>query len=289
MRHVILLEVCLQGGVVPFINNKRENAMKIIDAHAHIFPDKIADGASGGIGRFYDMPVAYDGRVDTLFTAGEQAGVSYFVVQSVATVPEQVAAINRFIAGQMRLYPDRLTGLGTLHPASADIGADFDQIISLGLKGIKLHPDFQKFNVDDPAAFAIYERAEGVLPMLIHTGDYRYDYSHPRRLKKVLAQFPKLTVIAAHFGGWSVWPEAAAVLADTGVYVDTCSSLYELTPEKAGEMIRLFGVDHVLFGTDYPMWDYGEEIERFDRLDLDELSRQKILCDNAKKLFSISI
>lgn len=263
--------------------------MKIIDAHAHIFPDKIAAGASGGIARFYDMPTVYDGRVDTLFDAGEAAGVSHFVVQSVATVPEQVSSINQFIAGQMQCHPDRLTGLGTLHPSSADVGADFDQIIQLGLKGIKLHPDFQKFNIDDPAAFAIYERAEGVLPMLIHSGDHRYDYSHPRRLKRALRQFPKLTVIAAHFGGWSVWPEAAAHLTDTGVYVDTSSSLYALSAAQAREMIDLFGADHVLFGTDYPMWDYKIEMERFDRLDLDELSRQKILYGNAKRLFTISI
>jgi len=259
----------------------------IIDSHAHIFPDKIAAGAVGGIARFYEMPVAYDGRVETLFDAGGKAGVSHFVVQSVATVPAQAASINRFIAEQTRLHPDRLTGLGAMHPAG-DIAADFEQILSLGLKGIKLHPDFQQFYIDDPAAFPIYERAEGVLPILIHTGDYRYDYSHPRRLAKVLEAFPKLTVIAAHFGGWSEWPAAMEYLAGKGLYVDTSSSLYALSPEEARELIARFGPERVLFGTDFPMWEYRAEMERFEKLELDEGTRRRILWENAERLFGIA-
>lgn len=262
--------------------------MQIIDAHTHIFPDKIAETASGGIARFYGLPCRYDGKIGTMFEAGAKAGVSHFVVQSVATVPNQVTSINNFIAGQVKLYPGRLTGLGTMHPGSSDTDADFEQIIRLGLKGIKLHPDFQKFNIDDPAAFAIYERAEGKLPILMHSGDYRYDYSHPRRLRKALDAFPKLIVIAAHFGGWSEWPAAREYLTGKDIYIDTSSSLYMLPPQKALELIGAFGEDRVLFGTDYPMWDHETEISRFDRLELDEAARRKIFFENAAKLFSIS-
>ncbi len=263
------------------------NKEMIIDAHAHIFPDKIALKASEGISLFYEMPVVYDGKRDTLFEAGGNAGISHFVVQSVATAPEQVSSINHFIAEQVRRYPDKLTGLGTLHPHSSDIDRDFNELLSLELKGIKLHPDFQKFRIDDPEALAVYERAEGILPILIHSGDFRYDYSHPSRLERVLKTFPKLTVIAAHFGGWSEWPAAMKHLAETDVYVDTSSSLYEISPEKASEMIRLFGSEHVLFGTDFPMWDYADERKRFDRIDLDESARRRILYENAARVFSI--
>jgi len=263
--------------------------MLIIDAHAHIFPDKIAASASAGIEQFYGMPVAYDGKAETLFEAGGRAGVSHYVVQSVATVPQQVSGINNFIAAQMRAHPHLLTGLGTLHPASAGLDADFGELLRLGLKGIKLHPDFQCFKIDDPAVFPVYERAEGVLPLLIHAGDHRYNYSHPRRLLAVLKSFPGLTVIAAHLGGWSEWPEAVRLLAGKGLYVDTSSSLYALPPARATRFIRLFGAERVLFGTDYPMWEYGGEMRRFDRLELDETERRKILCDNARELFSIGL
>ncbi|MCL2884232.1 MAG: amidohydrolase family protein [Oscillospiraceae bacterium] len=259
----------------------------IIDAHAHIFPDKIAAAAAGGIQRFYDMPVTYDGTADTLLAAGGAAGVTHFIVQSVATVPEQVESINQFIAEQVRLHPGQLTGLGAMHPA-CDVAAAFEQIAALGLGGVKLHPDFQQFNIDDLAAFPIYERAQAAgLPLLLHTGDYRYDYSHPRRLAAVLKRFPRLTVIAAHFGGWSVWSDAAKCLAGTGVYVDTCSSLYALEPKKARKLIDLFGEERVLFGTDYPMWEYGAERERFEALGLEEETKEKILYKNAQRLFGI--
>ncbi len=260
----------------------------IIDAHAHIFPDAIAMRASEAIAKFYDLEVVYDGKLDTLLEAGSQWGVRHFIVQSVATVPEQVSSINRFIAEQMRLHPEHLTGLGTLHPASDHLEADMDQIVELGLKGIKLHPDFQKFHIDDPAALAIFERAEGRLPLLVHSGDFRYDYSHPQRLVNVLKTFPKLTVVAAHFGGWSEWEEAAKLLVGTGVYVDTSSSLYGVTPERVRQLIDLFGPDHVLFGTDFPMWEYGPEMERFERLGLDAATRRLILSENAKRVFGLT-
>ena len=137
----------------------------IIDAHAHIFPEKIAEKAAAGISGFYDnMPVAYNGMLKTLLAEGEAAGVSRFVVQSVATVPEQVPSINSFIAASVCAYPDKLIGFGALHPDYPDIAGETERIISLGLKGIKLHSDFQRFNIDDERAFPIYEAAEGRLP-----------------------------------------------------------------------------------------------------------------------------
>ena len=169
----------------------------IIDAHAHIFPDKVAARAADGISSFYNLKVRFDGTVDSLLKINEEAGIDMAVVQSVATVPEQVHNINSFIAEQVRLHPDKFIGFGALHPDFPDIAGETERIISLGLKGIKLHSDFQKFNIDDPKAFPIYEAAEGRLPILFHCGDDRYDFSHPRRLYNVMKRFPKLTIIGA--------------------------------------------------------------------------------------------
>ena len=154
----------------------------IIDAHAHIFPDKIASRAADGISSFYDIPVRFDGSVGQLLEINRKAGVDRAIVQSVATVPEQVHNINNFISEQVRLHPEQLIGFGALHPDFPDIAGETERIISLGLRGIKLHSDFQRFNIDDPKAFPIYEAAEGRLPILFHCGDARYDYSSPKRL-----------------------------------------------------------------------------------------------------------
>ena len=72
----------------------------IIDAHAHIFPDKIASRAADGISSFYDIPVRFDGSVGQLLEINRKAGIDRAIVQSVATVPEQVHNINNFISGK---------------------------------------------------------------------------------------------------------------------------------------------------------------------------------------------
>lgn len=256
----------------------------IIDAHAHIFPDKIAEKAVEGIGGFYGMNVDYDGTLGTLLSEGAAAGVDRFIVQSVATVPEQVTAINNFIAASVEKFPDKLIGFGAMHPDFADIAGETERIISLGLKGIKLHSDFQRFDIDDERAFPIYEAAEGRLPVLFHIGDNRYDYSSPERLMNVVKRFPKLTVIGAHLAGWSMWDKGAELFAGSGIYADCSSSLYAMSPEHAVELIRKLGADRVMWGTDYPMWSAKDELERFNRLPLTDRERRLILSENARRL-----
>ncbi|MGN0651029.1 MAG: amidohydrolase family protein [Oscillospiraceae bacterium] len=258
----------------------------IIDAHAHIFPDKIAERAVEGIGGFYGLQTRGDGTLSSLLSQGEKAGIGRFLVQSVATVPEQVQSINNFISASVKQYPDKLVGFGAIHPDYPDISGEIERIISLGLKGIKLHSDFQQFNLDDERAFPIYEAAQGRLPILFHIGDSRYDYSAPERLMNVVKRFPKLTVIAAHLAGWTVWERAEALFAGKGlIYADCSSSLYAMTPERGAELIRRLGTDRVMFGTDYPVWDAAGELERFNRLPLSEAEREAILCGNFIRLF----
>ena len=263
---------------------------KIIDAHCHIYPDKIAVKASESTGRFYSISMAMDGKTSTLLEYGEKAGIDHFIVQSVATTPHQVSSINRFIASSVAESGGNFTGLGTLHPDSENIEDDVNELIGLGLKGIKLHPEIQGFKVDDYRMLKIYELCEGRLPILMHTGDNRYDLSNPNRLSTILDIYKDLTIIGAHFGGWSIWEEATKKLCGyKNLYVDCSSSLYAITPEKAKELIEIYGAKRVLFGTDYPMWEPSEELERFMKIDLTDEQREDILYKNATKLFNIEI
>lgn len=261
---------------------------KIIDAHCHIYPDKIAEKASENTGHFYDLPASLDGKISTLLEHGKKAGIEHFIVQSVATTPKQVSSINNFIAESVASSDGHFTGLGTLHPDSEDMEADVNEILALGLKGVKLHPDIQKIAIDDPKMKEIYRLCEGRLPMLLHTGDYRYDFSNPNRMMPILEQYPDLTVIGAHFGGWSIWEEATEKLCKyKNFLVDCSSSLYAISPEKANELIHVYGVERVLFGTDYPLWKPEIEIDRFMQIELTEKEREDIFYNNAAKLFLI--
>lgn len=252
----------------------------IIDSHAHIFPEKIAAKASAGIGAFYNMSMSYDGTLRALFEQGSAAGVDKYLVQSVATVPTQVESINNFIAQSVRDYPERLIGFGALHPDYADIAAETERIIALGLKGIKLHSDFQGFSIDDEKAYPIYEAAQGRLPILFHVGDPRSDRSSPERLLRVVKLFPQLKVIGAHLCGWTCWERGAELFANENVYADCSSTLYALPPEKAAQLIRRIGVEKVFWGTDYPMWSAEEELERLDALPLSDREKELILGGN---------
>ncbi|MDD6146967.1 MAG: amidohydrolase family protein [Oscillospiraceae bacterium] len=263
----------------------------IIDCHCHIYPDSIADRAVEGIKNFYDLDMAYDGRYHTLVASGNQISVKHYIIFSVATTPHQVHSINRFIADTVRQSGGLMTGLGTLHPDSDEIGEGIAEIKRLGLKGVKLHPDFQRFRVDDKKCFPIYEMCQAEnLPVLLHTGDSRYAFSNPENVRPILEAFPKLTVIGAHFGGWSCWKEACRALSHyENFYVDCSSSFDWLTPEESAELVRAYTADRVLFGTDFPMWDHELEYKRFMAMELSDEDNRKILYQNACKLFSIEL
>ena len=265
------------------------NGIEIIDAHCHIYPEKIAEKAVAGTDRFYDTVSFAKGTVSDLLDVGVGAGIDRFIVQSVATTPKQVKSINEFIKTEVDTYPDKLIGLGTLHPESEDIKGDVDHLIELGLHGVKLHPDIQGFKIDDYRCLKIYEICEEKnLPILMHTGDKRYDNSNPNRLLPVLEIYNNLTVIGAHFGGWSIWEEAAEKYKGIkNFYVDCSSSFNYIDKATAKRLIRTLGADRVLFGTDYPMWNPKAELEYFLSLGLDSEEIMSILNINAKKIFNL--
>lgn len=265
----------------------------LIDAHCHIYPDPIARKAVGGISHFYgDLPFdTYDGTLHRLLESGSAYGVEHNIVFSVATTPHQVHSINTYIAKSELEHPGRFTGLGTMHLDSEDMDADFQEVLDLGLHGIKLHPDIQGFAIDEPRAMHIFEMCEDAgLPIYVHTGDKRYDFSNPNRVKNVLEAFPKLKFVGPHLGGWSVWEEALKVLPKyDNIIVDTSSSLYEIDEGLARDIIRAFGSERVMFGTDYPMWPVSAELKHMEALDLTDEEYENIYWRTCANLFDITL
>ena len=260
--------------------------MTIVDAHAHIFPSKIAVKATDSVGAFYDVGMRYVGSPENLLESGRAIGVDKYFVHSVATTPAQVRSINTFIAEQCAEHPEFI-GFGAMHPGVEDIQAEIDNIIALGLKGIKMHPDFQRFNIDDECAMPIYECAQGRLPILFHMGDYRYDWSHPARLAKILDSFPELDCIAAHFGGYTVWDEALGYLLPRRCWADTSSTLgMKNDSDYVRGLVKKWGTERLLFGTDFPMWDHAEELERFNALGITGDALEAVMGGNALALLA---
>ncbi len=260
----------------------------VIDSHCHIYPEKIVTAAVSATDRFYDVKSERIGTVEDLLNKEHTAGIDKFIVQSVATTPKQVNSINEFIAREVSEHCE-LVGLGTMHPDSADLKGDIEHLISLGLRGVKLHPDIQDFKIDDYRCLKIYELCEERgLPILMHTGDNRYDRSNPNRLLPILQIYSSLNIVGAHLGGWSIWDTACDALAGLpNLYVDCSSSFHYMEKEKAREVILKYGVDRVLFGTDYPMWRADKEIEYLLSLGFSDNDYKKIFSENAKKLYNL--
>ena len=265
--------------------------MPVIDAHAHIYPDKISAKAVSAVGRFYGVEHKMEGKgtVSDLLSHRETSDVTHFLVHSVATTPHSVTTINSFIAEQCELHPEFI-GFGTMHQDFEDMEAEVDRAIELGLHGFKLHPDTQMVNMDDPRLMRVYEIAQDLhLPLIIHCGDYRYDYSHPRRLKRILHEFPDLVVDAAHFGGWSIQDWALEFLEDERCFLDMSSSMHSLGPRRTRELVLAYGTDRILFGSDFPMWEPADELRKFTSLGFSDAQLEDMCWHNAERFLGMKI
>ncbi len=261
---------------------------KVYDFHVHIYPEKIARKAVESVGNYYLIKMqCEDGTVDELKRRVEGSGITNSLVHSVAVAPRTVQSINNFISEQCAAHPE-FVGFGAMHADYPEPEEEIDRMISLGLRGVKIHPDTQFFDLDDPKMMRVYDymRQKG-LPLLAHVGDYRVDYTHPRRLKHILREFPDLTVIGAHFCGWSLWDLAIEFVKDENCFMDTSSSIMYTGNVRAKELINIYGADRCLFGSDFPMWDPKAELENFMTLGLTDEQYEKTLYINAERILGI--
>lgn len=259
---------------------------RVADAHTHIYKPKIADKASAAIGAFYrqrmDVPTPIS---EQLIAKGQEVGCERYLVCSAATKVEQVSSINAFIAQECDAHRE-FVGLGTAHPELTDPDALVQQLLDLGLHGIKLHPDCQHFYIDDERMMPIYRAlCEANLVVMFHVGDERYDYSAPEGVLRVLECNPGLRCHAAHFGCCRIWKRRPLVLAGAPVVYDTSSMLAYASIDEALELVDALGVEKLMWGTDFPMWDYREEIERFLALGLSPEDNKAILYDNFERFY----
>ena len=269
--------------------------MPIVDAHAHIYPEKIASKAVQAIGRFYGVEesMAGKGSADNLLDIGARSGITHFIVHSVATTAHSVPIINTFLAEQAAAHPEFIA-FGTMHHEFEDMEAEVERALGLGLHGFKLHPDTQRVNMDDPRLMNFYEIIAGRVPLVLHTGDYRQDFSSPRRLERVLHAFPDLVVDAAHLGGWSIYDIGYDVLHENllnseRLFVDASSAFALVGRRHMRELIRMWGSDRVMFGSDYPMWDPASELNEMRHCDLTDDELEKVLWRNAAALSGVQV
>lgn len=262
--------------------------MTVVDAHVHVYPEKIALRAAESVGDFYQCPMFKEGSVSAMLAAVEGSPITHHIIYSVATKPSNVESINDFIAAECKKHPN-FVGFMAMHQDYPNPETEIERAIGLGLRGMKLHPDTQKVNMDDDRLMRIYELIEGRMPLVMHCGDYRTDFSHPRRMKRILHEFPNLVVDAAHFGGWSVFDLAVEYLENENCFLDMSSSQKFLGRRRTRELCEIYGADRILFGSDFPMWDPSEEFEMFESLDFPKADFEKMTWHNAERFIGMDI
>ena len=263
--------------------------MKYFDFHTHIFPDKIAGKAIGFLEEYYHHQWPGDGSRADLLAAMDDAEVYASVIFSCATKPEQVVPANDFLAQLQNESNGRFLAFGTLHPDHRDIAGELQRIKDMGLKGIKFHPDFQKIYLDEPKMMKIYELIGDSMPIVLHMGDWRTDFSSPWRLAGVLDALPHLNIVAAHFGGYSEWDEVKKHLVGRRVWFDTSSTFWELPAGEAREIALAHGTDKLLFGSDYPTSLPKAAIRDVLSMELSEADNEKIFYRNAMELLGLEL
>ncbi|MCH5265940.1 MAG: amidohydrolase family protein [Lachnospiraceae bacterium] len=271
----------------------------IIDAHTHIYPEKIVKKAIAKLEANSGIPAKVNGLKSGLTASMKEAGVDYSVLLPVATSPRQVDSINEE-AGQTNASAKEtgLLSFGGIHPDTPNYKEVLKRIQALGLKGIKLHPDYQETFFDDIRYKRIVAAATELgLYIMVHAGEDigLPDPIHcrPKQVREVLAETESDRLILAHMGGWRLWDEVEEQLAGEKVYFDTAFSTDSveatgmLGKEEFVHLVRAHGADRIVFGTDSPWSGQKENVEWLRQTSLTEEEKEKIFAGNMRKILGI--
>jgi predicted TIM-barrel fold metal-dependent hydrolase len=257
----------------------------IIDVHTHAWPDSVAAKALAGTCK--DLHCFGDGKIATLVQQLDEAGIDRAVVLAVANTPDRVDNANRFVGA---LYRKRFIGFGSVH-AGLSPEENIAALERYRLTGAKIHPLFQNYGLDDPGLLATLDAMQGRFMALIHVGagnEHARERCTPAMLRRVLELFPRLDVIACHFGGYRMLDEAEESVIGMRAYVDTAwpPTLRGVDAARLRAIIRRHGTERVLFGSDWPMASPGAEIEVVRGLGLTDQEVEGILGGNFARLLA---
>ncbi|MBF0329991.1 MAG: amidohydrolase family protein [Nitrospirae bacterium] len=258
----------------------------IIDFHTHAFPDKLAEKAIPVLEKEGDCKANLDGKISSLLSAMDRCSIEKSVICSIATKPSQFDSI---LSWSKEIASDRIIPFLSLHPADPQWEEHIEAIKLEGFKGIKMHPYYQEFDLDERRLFPIYEKiADEGLILLSHTG---FDIAFPKDRKadpakiiNVLEAVPSLKLVASHLGAWDDWAEVERHMSGREVYMEISFSLELLNNADARRIITSHPEGYILFGSDSPWTEQCAAIKRLQGLGLGESLEKRILRDNALSL-----
>lgn len=262
----------------------------LIDFHIHAFSEKIAERAIKQLEITCGQKALTDGTVDDTVRLMRASGVDRAVLLPIATKVTQQTVINDWAASHNG--KDGIISFGSVHPDAPDLFDELERIVSLGLRGVKLHPDYQKFLINDPRIDPLWDALESLgLPVTVHAGFDPLTGDRvccmPSEARKMLSRYPRLRIIFAHMGGNQFWQESYDELCGVKgeVWLDTAYIL-RCPDDLLLKMIRRHGVERVLFATDCPWASPKDTLEKLDRLPLTDDEKERIFYQNAEEILN---
>jgi len=258
----------------------------IIDFHAHVYPDDVANKLIPKMEAVYGVKRRHDATLKALLESIDNGGVDHVVVLPVANKPEH-AQLNAWYA-KLKETSQKIVPFGSLHPENDP--DELDSFPSLGLKGIKFQPNAQLFYPDERRMFKFYQKAlELDLIVVFHAGDeeggVKGEYSQPESFVEVLQSFPELKIILPHLGGFRTWDKLDLVLGYKNVFYDTAHLPGNIDDQLFLDLVDRIGIEKIVFGTDFPWSDHKEDADFIKRLLGNKA--QKIFWDNPKRLLGL--
>jgi len=262
---------------------------RIVDFHTHAFPDALAERAMTQLLSECDARAWLDGRLGSLLASMDRAGIETSVLCCIATKPSQYESILTWCR---EIRSDRIIPLPSIHPDDSEAIARVEEIKKLGFKGIKMHPYYQGFRMDDPRLNDFYKSvSDNELLLVVHTGfDIafdRYEVASPMQILRALDQFPKLRLVTTHMGSWFQWDEVEKHLIGRPVYMETSMTYDYLGPEKMKRLMEKHLPDYLFFGSDSPWDDQPKAVQNVSNLIDDNELREKIFRGNAVRLLGL--
>lgn len=280
----------------------------IIDFHTHTFPDAISQNVLAKLSRLSHTQYFTDGSVNGLCASMEEASIAYSVNLPVMTHANQVEKVNSsLIADRERLLDRGILTFGGMHPEYENCKSELLRLKNHGICGIKLHPAYQKTDIDDIKMLRIIDCASELgLIVLTHAGIdigiYDHNYTSVRQTLTVIDRVHPEKFVLAHMGGWGCWDDVERDLAGADVWFDTAFAIGAITPDQAKSgtpylasnltddaflrIAKKHGTDKILFATDSPWESQKDYVRRIQALPFSETEKEQIFAENAKKLLS---
>ena len=269
----------------------------IIDFHSHIFPDKIAEKTIQALSGKSGTKPSTDGSVDGLIKAMNRANCDICVTLPVLTKPTRFDSVTAFVLSVNERFQSELNrkiiSFAGIHPACENIKGKLKYLKENGIKGVKIHPDYQGTFIDDDGYIEILKWSkEYDLIVVTHAGvDDAYVglpvKCPPEKVSKVIDKVGYEKFVLGHFGGHKQWGQVLELLAGKKVYFDTAFTLHEIDEQLFKRIIDKHGDDRVLFATDCPWREISEDVKILRSYNLSEQTEQKIFYKNALKLLNI--